>query len=329
MTMLIYQSTDASAPTLQGIVGGTYSSGWADGSLVELLRKCLVVGYGSKAAAGWTLSYTATSRGAFRQGGGCQFYLDVLDDGSLTAGAREAQFSGFEVMTASATGTGEFPTSTQQATRLKHRKSDTADTVQRPWLLMADNKTFMLFTWTVPTSTQYAASYFGDFFSIKPGDAYNCIAIGRTASAAVDNLENNLPSVGGQAAVLGARTGHYIPRGYSQVGTALNVGKVGAFFQSQGGTALVMGGATGLAFPNPTDLGFWLSRCYIIDPTTVPLASVRGYLRGLWAAQHTYNTVAVETNFAGVGTLAGRTFKGLGLVGGSFLFTVETSDTWD
>src|SRR5262249_23581766 len=134
MTMRIYKSTDASAPTLQGIVGGAYSSGWADGSLLQLLRKVLVTGYGSKTAAGWWQTFQGTSEGVFQQGAGCSFYLHVLDDGSMTAGAREANMYGSENQTAISTSTAKFPTTSQVTNGILFRKSDTADTTVRQWI---------------------------------------------------------------------------------------------------------------------------------------------------------------------------------------------------
>lgn len=333
MTMRVYSSTDASAPTLQGVVGGAYSSGWADGSLLNLLDKVLVTGYGSKTAAGWTRSFTGTSKGVFKQGAGCGFHLRVLDDGSLTAGAREASFYGEETASDVDTGTGLFPTAAQQATGLKMRKSETADTVQRPWVLYADNKTFYLFVYTGNATAYLAGMCFGDFFSFKSGDAYNCIAIGRVTSAIADTLTNealDLVNGGTTSTVIG----HYVPRGYTQLGTAVNVEKRGTSFNmATASGAAAMGSYTGWSvFPNPEDSGFYIGRLYIIDNTTTPTRNLRGYLRGLWSPQVTADVTPFEYTFAGVGTIASRTFKILGLRTGNAAagrYVIETSDTWD
>lgn len=328
--MDVYTSLDASAPTLQGVVGGAYSSGWADGSLLNLLDKCLVTGYGSKSAAGWTRSFTGTSKGVFRQGSGCQFYMRVLDDGSLTAGAREAQFYGGETASDVDTLTNLFPTAAQQSTFLKMRKSDTADTTHRDWVIYADDKTFYLFT--APTGAYYAAMMFGDFFSLKPGDTYNCMAIGRVTSASVDAATNetlDLCSFGSMSAT--TISGHYVCRAYSQVGTSVLVDmRSGAF--SQYTTTAAMGNQTTLPFPNSPDGSFFLSRVWIIDTATQPVQHVRGYLRGFWGCQHTGSQVPLEYNFSGSGTLSGRTFKVLGGRTGNSpngRYIMETSDTWD
>lgn len=333
MTVRVYQSTDASAPTLQGIVGGAYSSGWADGSLLNLLDKCLVSGYGSKTAAGWTRSFTGTSKGVFRQGSGCQFYLRVLDDGSLTAGAKEASFYGGETASDVDTLTGLFPTAAQQAAGLKMRKSDAADTTQRAWTLYADAKTFYLFVNPGFSTAYVAGCAFGDFYSFKANDAYNCMAIGRVTSASTDALTNEtlcLTSTG--ANVSSTIAGHYCARGYTQAGTSFLFSKAAALFLQSSAASDAPGLSTGLAVPNPEDGLLYMTRVYITDNVASPAVNVRGYLRGFWAPQHIGSSLPREYTFQGSGTLAGRTFKILGLRSGGSpngVYTLETSDTWD
>lgn len=334
MTLVVYSSADASAPTLQGIVGGAYASGWADGSLLNLLDKCLVTGYGTKAAAGWARSFTGTSKGVFKQGAGCGFYLRVLDDGTLSAGAREASFYGEETASDVDTGTGLFPTAAQQATGLKMRKSETADTTQRQWTLYADNKTFYLFVDAGESTRYLTAMAFGDFFSFKSGDAYNCIAIGRVTSAAIDAATNEALDLLQQGAPGSGTTGSYIARGYNQAGTSVPIERRSPNFNlSTGSATIAMGAALNWAvFPNPEDSGLYIGRVYLVDAFTSPGPNLRGYLRGFWAIQTTASVVPLEYSFSGVGTLAGRTFKVLGLRTGNNAngrYTMETSDTWD
>lgn len=329
MTIRVYKSTDASAPTLQGIVGGAYSSGWADGSLLELLRKILVTGYGTKTAAGWSLAFSGTSEGVFKQGAGCGFYLHVLDDGSATAGAREASFNGGESYTAVSTGTGLFPSSGQNGGKLYFRKSDTADTTQRQWVCYADNKTVYLFA--SPTGAYYSGMLFGDFVSFFSGDAYNCIAVGRTISAAADNTTNEHYddlSVNVNTSL----TGHYTARTYSQGGSSINSTKMNNTLTYLGSSPGKWGSGGNMPFPNPADSKFWLGRIYVGDASgSSPTNVLRGYLRGLWASQHVSSNTPMEYSFAGTDGLVGRTFRILGLPGGTTATrtVVETSDTWD
>jgi hypothetical protein len=327
--MNIYRSTDSGAPLLEGIVGGAFSAGsWSNGSLLNLLNQVLVNGYGSQTAAGWALSFTDTSHGTFIQGSGCEFYLDVLDDGSLTAGAREASFSGFEIATAVGTGTGQFPTTTQQAAGLKFRKSETADGTQRMWTMFADDRTFYLFSWTGQATAYLAGMGFGDFATLLSGDAYNCLAIGRVTSAIVDTLTNE--TLDNCNASLTTNTGHYMARGYNQLGTSLNFGIGGSMFNAAGSASF--GGNTGLNWPNPTANEFFLTRAYVIDNVTAPTTSIRGYLRGMWFPQNPISAAPQGGIYGGSGTLASRVFQISPLRSGASAnsrYVMETSDTWD
>jgi len=335
--MVVYKSTDASAPTLQGIVGGAVSShNWADGSLLQVLRKCLVTGYGSGAqasGAGWTQPYEGTSKGVFKQGAGCGFYLRVLDDGSATAGAKEGIIRGFETMSDVDTGLQAFPTTGQQATGLFVRKSDTADTTTRPWIVFADSKTFYMFVQTGLVATVYTAGWmFGDFHSLRSGDAYNCAIIARASSSSIDTPANDkLDILGAQSGALSAQTANYIARGYNQQGGSVNCGKQGGMFLAPASTTQPVGGSsTGLIFPNPTDGLFYVSRVYITDASTNPSTSLRGWLRGFYSSQHDGSKVPFDFTMSGTGTLAGKTLWILGSQSGnSGRYCMESSDTWD
>ena len=74
MTVIVYRWDDPSAPVL---------SSPSAGSLIGVLDACLVNGYGSKAAAGWTKAFSGTKLAAYRQGGGSMCYLRI-DDGTGT-----------------------------------------------------------------------------------------------------------------------------------------------------------------------------------------------------------------------------------------------------
>jgi hypothetical protein len=332
MTVRLYSSTDASAPTLQGVVGGA-SFPFADGSLANLLDKILVAGYGSTTAAGWTRSFTATSHATWRQGAGSQLYLDCLDDGSLTAGAREAEMFGIESATAVGAGTNFFPTTAQQSTGIKVRKSNTADTTQRTWFALADNKTFTLFTnfsYGAGSTEYYSVFHFGDFYSFKSSDAYNCIIIGRITSATADAQGNETFGAESGSAV-GTQIGHYVARGYNQAAGSVQVGKSGEAFSTNTAALQQMGNANHvLNVPNPEDSGLYLMRSFIIDPTTTPTTNLRGFLRGIWAPQHNGALIPLEYTWQGQGGLSGRTFKLPGLkVANAAYVAVETSSTWD
>ncbi len=300
----VYRNTDSSAPTLSGTAG----------DLVNLFDKCLVTGYGSKAAAGWSKPYTGTNTAVFRMGGGNQFYLNLDDNSPGAGGATEARARGYEVMTAVGTGTGLFPTVAQVTNGIIPRKSAAANATTRSWVVVADDRTVYLYVLTADTANVYLSFMFGDFYSYLASDNYRTMIAGRITEnngSASDFLSRLAPAKA-------ALSGHFVARNYTGLGTSAVAGKYGD--SSVNNTAL-----TGnITFPNPVDGGLYGSPCFLYVPDA---ATIRGQLRGFWHQLHT------ATGFADFDTVSGsgRTFTFLKqtIDGSSAAFLMETSDTWD
>ena len=148
-TVTVYRSTDASAPTLEGV----------NRTLVALLDACLVNGYGAQSAAGWTIAYTTTNKRVYRNSAtdGTGFYLNVDDSGSGSGGAQEALMTGFQTASGIGAGSGQFPTSGQLRQGIGAvvcRKSNAATSAARAWTLIADDTVFYLFTETGDYTTR-------------------------------------------------------------------------------------------------------------------------------------------------------------------------------
>jgi hypothetical protein len=300
MSFTIYRSTDASAPVLTGTAN----------SLRALLKACLVDGYGSQSAAGWSEAFTGTNKAVFRPGSGARHYLRVQDDAAGTGGAKEALIRGFETMSDVDNGTGPFPTAAQStltSNSLVARKSVTADSTARPWIVAADAATFYAFVSTGDNTGTYRAFGFGDFYSLVPNDPGRSILIGR-------NYENNGSSsyeaFGTVSYPNTATIGHYAAknRGGS---SSWPVGKH-TDFAANSGTATAQGV---LAYANPDNGCMFISPFWVHDPSTGGVYTRRGRLRGLWAPMHS------PTNFTDGDTLPG------GDLLASKAFLVETSDT--
>lgn len=125
MGFKIFKSSDGGAPVLSGTTG----------SLINLLRKCLVDGYGTKTpATGWTLEYIngtldiAAFRNSPTLGSGC--YLRI--DEQTATYAYQAKIDGYETMTGISSGSGNFSTTTPYCT---FNKSTAANTTGRTWYL--------------------------------------------------------------------------------------------------------------------------------------------------------------------------------------------------
>lgn len=307
MTATIYQSTDASAPVLTG----------ATGSLVALLDACLVNGYGAKAAAGWTKSFSGTSKAAYRQGAGSAFYLRVQDDGPGAGTYKEARAVGYETMSDVDTGTPPFPTVAQATNGVFIRKSTTADSTARAWILAATNKVFHLFTFTGDTANVASSFTFGDVYSYKASDLYSCHISGRTTENAGFTSGESAPilttSYGATVA------GKWFVRSYTGIGGAVAAGGHSDYWIAAQPTM----GLSGNTYPDPVDGGMRMTPLYIHEAS-----ATRGNVPGLWNPLHNV-AFGLGDTISGVGGLAGRTFQVVSVnavTPGQLL--LETSNTW-
>jgi hypothetical protein len=279
----VYKSMNTGAPNLTGQAG----------SLLDVLDGCLVNGYGSKAAAGWTIPFTGTNLRVYRApAGGPRHYLNVVDTGTT-----KAQMNGYRLCTGVGAGTGAFPLTTAQA---YVQKSTTADAVQRPWVLVADNRSFIFMS--DPGVTSYAnfqgyLHMFGEFYSMMSSDGYRSLCGGADASS------NYL------APVSGGRLG--IARNYTQVGSSILMFIGG--HRGMGGLGSVGNGQpsgwlpAGIPFPNPGDNSVHINRITVESPTH----GLRGYVRGLWAVENSgFSTdLSDTTDVDGSGVYAGKNFE--------------------
>lgn len=311
----VYKSTDGSAPTL---------SGTAD-SLRQLLKACLVDGYGSQTAAGWAEAFTGTNKAAYRAASGNRLYFRLQDDAAGTGGAKEAQIRGFETMSDVDTGTGPFPADAQSSltsNSLIARKSTTADATARVWIVVADALTCYVFIYTGDVASTYYSFGFGEFYSLLPSDAYRSMVIARAVENNTGQANENLDRIATN--VTGTTAGHYFPRGYTTTGGSVLFGKHGDAVKSGSSTALL----GTIPYTNPEDGGLYLSPLWIHDPTTAPANNLRGRMRGLWHFLHALTgTVANLDTVTGVGDLSGKTFLFLKQGGLSDIYTIETSNT--
>lgn len=336
MTVIAYFSTDASAPTLTG----------ATGSLVALLDAILVNGYGAKAAAGWSIAYTGTSKRDYKQGTGANgYYLDVDDSGPGGGSYREARMRGYETMTALGTGTQAFPTTGQSSFGVVCRKSNTADATARPWYAVADATCFHLF---VDTGDYINPSFsmgfsFGDIYSYKSGDIYNTVIIGRGgenssnyAYEALSTLCFSSNILNGALQSVYGTPGQYIDRMWSGTGSSVPFNKFSSQMagNASGNNAVgpCGGGSCPISYPNGPDAALELAPIWIGHTN-----AVRGYLKGLWAPLH-YRPCAHGDTFSGTGNMSGKSFLALNMQGnyssinavsaGDGQIIIETSNTW-
>lgn len=278
----VYRWDDAEAPVARG----------QRDSLVHILRACLVDGYGTKSAAGWTLEHINVDedKAAFRnsQITGTGFYLQV--DGKNGVNAHTPKVQGYEAMVSEDVGYFPFnPTSQTYAT------SKTDGTTARPWVLIADDRAFYLICWAGDTATPIAANnqcatmFFGDFISRYTDDVFVCALVSNGSPLGNYGYVNPSDKAFG---LLGS-TGIAIPR--NSTGDIVNT--ICLLIQGGGpGTtgASSPGGLRGLAY-TPGD-PIIITRPHINEAAT---HTFRGWLPGLHYPCHPQSFDQLETVTAG------------------------------
>ena len=267
----IYRWDDAGAPTLDGLAG----------SAIAVLQACLVDGYGSKPAAGWTKPFHTGDIAVFQAAAGR--VLKLWDDGSHLD-TRVVRVAGG----ASAVDVDTIVDMHPQVAddNVGWLKSPELNATAREWLVIADENRFFFLphtgSGTLAGSGPYQGIelklyYYGRYASLKPGDAQNWIlwasattSIGSsqnwaitTCTAITDiNSNNNTTSRNGFAA--------------DDLG---NVGCDAEIIRAVGPnvSASQVMGAAGNRYPDAISGGLWLSQAYFYQPI-----NTREYIRGAW-----------------------------------------------
>lgn len=267
---IVYKSTYGNAPVLAAV----------NGSVVNLLNKCLVTGYGDKQGAGWTMPFVNVGEtiAVFRQSAatGNGFYLGV--DTASPSYAYRARLRTAEVFTTETayqfqigyTGDWDFASG--------------ANTNAVPWCIVATPEYLYFFAWEYTTGTALPTSahqettsstycgsfFFGDFISYFPDDHYNTLfwwgGYGVTDPFGAIKGENNATS-----------SSKYIARAVSGAAGAVGcTAMAGPPCTTTGNYA--WGGGVGATYPGNTAL--LASRVYVNNSAAY---TVRGHLPRLLA----------------------------------------------
>ncbi len=319
MTVRVYRYDDASAPVLTGAIG----------SVNDLIRACLVTGYGAKAGAGWTEEFigTETNISAYKMGAAPFNYLRVNDSAAVSSNSY-TRIIGYNTMTDINTGTNPFPTEAQVAGGLYFWKS-LDGTTARPWMIIADNNAFWLFQYKGATIAQGFTStthcdnlFFGKLFGTASGDT--------NSTTIIANQTTGNSYVMGGTADFSNINGHYINNRYDgsiNTDSSIQTGKRPLLNIGTNN----LGVTTTQAYPDPVTNGLLLSRVYI-GQSSAPIF-LRGYLPGMWSSINLSNSTIVNGDtFSSVINGVTRTFICMGLSFTSqtgFRGIFEISDTWE
>lgn len=269
----IYRYDDDNAPVASGLPG----------SLVGLLRACLVDGYGDKTPAGWTMPH-ANAEGtlaAFRNNPetGSGFRLQV-DNPNNTA-----KLQGYEDMTDEETGVKPFFAAPSFVNATANRNNDN---LPRPWIVFADDRFFLAVVWKSDTISAFEnslanrsathaghawAALFGDGIPLSGSDNYFCLLFANA------DLVASLNATGASAATINYQ---YAARNIAGVDAAAPC----ALIVGGGPLYLGTGGVTHHDnLPARVPGHEIVSRPYVNDGTAY---SMRGYVPGLWHSCHKY-----------------------------------------
>ena len=254
---IVYKSTDGNAP----VGNGTRTS------LVDILTKCLVSGYGEKPPAGWTREFVNTEQtiAVFRNSSvtGNGVFLRV--DGQTPSYEYNNNVIAYEEMADIDTGYFSFDTSFEM------RCSNSQSTTAKEWVLIADERFFYLicFESKLATSSLVGDVYSSDMFF---GD---CIPIYQTD----EHFSTIIGSRNRYGAFLGhgsySTSGGYIKSSRYLDGT---IGPVSCCLVNGGGpTNSSNPGSNGPVY-DPNSIKF-IGRPYISNGSGY---TVRGYYPGLY-----------------------------------------------
>lgn len=298
----VYTSEDAGAPVLTGQAG----------SLINVLSKILVEGYGSKVAAGWTKPFTGTNKAAFKMAAGTPSMYLRIDD----TNAQDARVVAYVDMSDVDTGTSPFPTSGQQAGGLYCRKSATADSTARPWYCIANDKAFYIFTGQGQTSlggqssTNANADHyigFGKFVSRRPNDPYAVFVYAATSATTSGQFfpHRLIPGTSGFAI---QNAGLFLAGNMSDVQSSTTATAASAGFSSRPCSALENDTSNGYLTPYPDPLtgGTELAVAMLVESLGGKVV-IRGALPGFWHIPCSPFGSHLAT-FAGGGDFAGKQF---------------------
>ena len=309
MTVRVYRWDDASAPVLTGAIG----------SFAALMKAVLVDGYGSKAAAGWTLAYSGTNVYGFTNStvaGGTGRGVKITNTATMGA-----WMVGYEAIDGSGVLTNPFPTTAQLANGV-YILTSSETSIPRPWMVVADERRFYIWTgYNLTTGTGFASTQYmpvcfaGDIQSFNPSDPYCFAVIGNDAASSTTYM-------GVISSGFGTATGHFINRNNSGATISKQIGKG----PSPYGAAQM--GTVGPAYPDPVSGGMLLAPVLVTDGESATNV-IRGKLPGLYNPLHNLPGNPGDT-FTGVGPLSGKTF--ILLDAGNFTtrarIALEISDTW-
>jgi hypothetical protein len=259
---------------------------------------------------GWLKQFTGTNKAIYKRSDvtATSMMLRIVDTATTPAATTDVRAQMIETATDIDTFTGVSPSAAQVSDGFgMWWGKGTSNTTAKQWSLVGDGMLFILLTQNgstiLPTGDNSAGASqagFGDFTSLKQGDAYNCLLLGGSTLSS-----GNYVSAGGIAMSFG-----YAPA------PVISAGLVCARSYSQGGGAVLMnnvslnvlsGGGSMPVYPSPVDGGVTIQPGVLLNESnTLQGHPFRGVLNGVHSvlSRYPYPHLFIES---AVPSLQGRT----------------------
>lgn len=250
------------------------------------------------APLGWEKVFTGASVAVYRSQdpSGTRMYLRVDDSSAISA-----RVVGYEDMSGANTGVGAFPTSAQVVGGGYWPKAMAAGVESRAWTFVGDRRSFALHVHTASTSKGASGCVwgFGDFASLRSGDAYSCALFCASAEvAALTSAQTNALEYSG--ASVGAV---YLPRSFTGLGSAVAARHGSESFAPADGVAGTVASVAVPQYPNGPGNSLVLSQKVLVEPSI----ALRGRVRGVHLpVQACHAAFAWLDTVDAAGDLAGR-----------------------
>ena len=224
------------------------------------------------APLGWEKVFTATNVAVYRSQdpSGTRMHLRVDDSSAVNA-----RIVGYEDMSDVNTGVGAFPTSLQVSGGGYWPKASAAGLESRAWTLVGDSRSFVLHAHTASTSKGASGCVwgFGDFASLRSGDAYACALFCASADvAALTAAQTNAMEYSGVSIATA-----YLSRSFTGLGSAVAARHGSESFAPADGVAGAVASVAVPQYPNGPGNSLVLSRKVLVEPSI----AWRGRLRGV------------------------------------------------
>ncbi len=284
MTVTVYSYLDSGAPVLQNDTGV--------GGIIRILDACLVDGYGSKAAAGWSKAYSGANKAAYRLPAAATVrgYLRVDD-----SQAAYATVHGYETMSDVDTGTARFPSTGTDYYWLKV-KTDTAVSGGYQWWVIADELfVYVIVGYYGVHPSKLALYAFGEYVSAQAEDVSPLLLLAYTTSTVSDAVGYH-DFTGGLMSPCGVGVPNYTAgQILSRTMDGMGVG-VAYTNQTFGGDGNRLGGSPYIPGPDAAFGGVLMAPVYVAELLTSTTTSIRGTWPGRWNPLHLRDSGAANAS---------------------------------